>query len=173
MALVSQDAFRQRLEQVPVVSYQPGETVIAEGSATGRLLVLRSGSVEVVKEGVPIARVSSPGAVLGEIAVLLDQAHSADVRTLEPSEFHVADARTMLASDPAVALHVAAILARRLDAANRALVEIKRQLLAGEPRRAIGRMVEQVQEMLHHTDASLAYAGYPFDPFAPERAGRP
>jgi hypothetical protein len=43
--------------------------------------------VEVVKDGVQIANVSAPGAVLGEQAVLLDQPHCADVRTLEQSEF--------------------------------------------------------------------------------------
>ena len=168
MPVVSQAAFQERLDQVPVTSFAPGETVMAEGSTTGRLLVLRSGAVEVVKEGVTIARVSSPGAVLGEIAVLLDQPHSAEVRALQACEFHVADAATMLAGDPAVALHVAAVLARRLDLANRALVDIKRQLLAGESRRAIGRMVDQVGEMLHTADASLVYAGYPFDPLDAE-----
>ena len=41
------------------------------------------------------------------------------MRTLEQSEFYVADAPAILAGYPTVALYVAAILARRLDAANR------------------------------------------------------
>jgi CRP/FNR family transcriptional regulator, cyclic AMP receptor protein len=62
---------------------------------------------------VRIASVPASGSVFGEQAALLDQPHTADVRTLEQSEFYVANARAMLARDPTVALYVAA---RRLDA---------------------------------------------------------
>ena len=89
--------------------------------------------MEVVKEGTPVARISEPGAVFGELAALLDQPHTADVRALERSEFNVADAATLLASDSTAALYVAAILAGRLDAANCALVEVKRQLETASP----------------------------------------
>ena len=130
-----------------------------------------SGSVEVVKEGVQIAKISAPGSVFGELAVLLDQTHTADVRTLEPSDFHVADAETLLTYDPAIALYVAALLARRLDSANQALIDVKRQLRAGEPLSVIGKTVEKVEQLLSASgDASLAYAGYPYDPFAPDRS---
>ena len=88
--------FQQRLSSLPVVKYQAGEAVVTAGATDGRLLVLRTGAVEVLKEGVQIARVATPGAVFGEMAVLLDQTHTADVRSLEPSEFHVADATTLL-----------------------------------------------------------------------------
>ena len=160
-------AFEKRLAGLPLVKHPVGETVLTAGSKTGKLLFLRSGAVEVVKDGVQIANVSAPGSVFGEQAVLLDQPHTADVRTLEQSEFHVADAPALLASDQTVALYVAAILARRLDAANRSLIEIKRQLQAGEPRSVIGKTVEKVEELLSYSgDASLVYAGYPYDPFA-------
>lgn len=59
---------------------------------------------------------------------------------------------------------LAAILARRLNAANRALIEIRRQLQAGEPRGVIGEMVQKVEQLLI-SDASLVYAGYPYDPY--------
>jgi CRP-like cAMP-binding protein len=151
------------------MSCPAGETVLTAGSADGRLLVLKSGAVEVVKDGVRIAEVSSPGSVFGELAALLDRSHTADVRTLEPSKFDVADA-TLLAGNSIATLHVAAILARRLDSANRAVIELKRQLQAGESRRVIGETVEKVQELLSSGgEASLVYAGYPYDPFAEDR----
>ena len=53
---------------------------------------LRTGAVEVVKDGVQIASVSTPGSVFGEQAALLDQPHAADMRTLTQSEFYVANA---------------------------------------------------------------------------------
>ena len=65
-------------------------------STTGRLLILKEGTVEVVKEGIRIAKVTEPGAVLGELSVLLDKPHTADVRALEASQFHVADAAALL-----------------------------------------------------------------------------
>jgi len=161
----------RRLAGLPVAKHRAREVVLTAGSKTGRLLFLRSGAVEVIKDGVQIANVSAPGSVFGEQAVLLDQPHTADVRTLEQSEFYVADAPAILAGDPSVALYVAAILARRLDAANRSLIEVKRQLQAGEPPNVIGRTVEKTAELLSYSgDASLVYAGYPYDPFRPDKS---
>jgi CRP-like cAMP-binding protein len=154
-------AFERKLAGLPVMKYPAHGTVLAGGSKTGRLFFLRSGAVEVIKDGVQIAKVSALGSVFGDQAVLLDQPHTADVRTLEQSEFYVAD-QSLLAI-PTVALYVAAILARRLDSANRSLIEIKNQLKAGEPLSAIGRTVEKVEEALNYSgDASLVFgtAGY-------------
>ena len=133
----------RRLAGLPVVKHGAREVVLTAGSKTGGLLFLRSGTVEVIKDGVQIASVNAPGSVFGEQAVLLDQPHTADVRTLEQSEFYVADAPAILAGDPTVALYVAAILARRLDAANRWLVAVKRHLQTGEPPSVIGKAIEQ------------------------------
>jgi hypothetical protein len=66
---------------------------------------------------------------------------------------------------------VAGILARRLDAANRSLIEVKHQLQTGESLSAIGKAVEKVEELLTYSgDASLVYAGYPYDPFRPDKS---
>lgn len=140
----------RRLESLPVVKHPAREVVLTAGSKTGELLFLRSGTVEVVKDGVQIASVNAPGSVFGEQAVLLDQPHTADVRTLEQCEFYVADASAILAGDSTVALYVAAILARRLDAANRWLVGVKHQLQTGEPPSVIGKAVEKVEELLSY-----------------------
>ena len=158
-------ALERRLAGLPVLKQPAREVVVSAGSQTGKLLFLRSGAVEVIKDGVHIANVSAAGSVFGEQAVLLDQPHTADVKTVEDSEFYVADAQTILSGDPTVALYVAAVLARRLDAANRSLIEVKRQLEAGKPSEVIGKMVEKVQEQLNFSDgASLVYGGYPYDP---------
>jgi CRP-like cAMP-binding protein len=153
------------LAMLPVSAYEPGEVVIAAGATTGKLLFLRQGEVEVVREGTQIARISEPGSVFGDLAVLLSKPHTADVRTLEHSEFHVADAATLLTSNPAATLYIASILAGRLDAANGALVDLKRQLEAGQPRVAIARTVDKISDLL--SSGGLVYSGYPYDPFAP------
>ena len=70
---------------------------------------------------------AEPGAVFGELSVLLDRPHTADVRAVATSQFHVVDAATLLWCDPIALLYLAAVLARRLDSANRRLIELKRR----------------------------------------------
>ena len=157
-------AVQTRLAALPVGTYQVGETVLAAGTTSGRLLVLKTGAVEVAKDGMQIAEVSEPGAVFGELSMLLDQPHAADVRALEVTEFHIADAASLLTDDQATLLYVTVLLARRLDATNRALIEVKRQIEAGQPRSVISRTVEKAEELLNYGGgASLVYAGHPYD----------
>ena len=89
-----------------------------------------------------------PGAVFGELAVLLDKPHTADVRTIKRSEFHVAKASSLLTGDVAALLYVSAILARRLDAANKVIVEIKRDLESGKRPGVITKAIEKLEKLL-------------------------
>src|ERR1700683_3439344 len=140
-------AWQKSLAALPLATYGSGEMVLREGTKTGRLLILKRGAVCVVKSGVEIAKVTEPGAVFGELSALLDAPHGADVRTLEPSEFHVADA-DMLTQEPAALLYVATLLARRLDLANRGLVELRSELEAGAPPSLIGATLDKIEAML-------------------------
>jgi CRP-like cAMP-binding protein len=158
-------AFQNSLASLPVVTYQPGETVIADGSKTGRLLILKKGTVAIVKEDTEIAKVAEPGAVFGELSILLDQPHTADVRALETSQFHVANATALLEQNPVAVLYVASVLAHRLDSANHALIQLKHQLQTGEPHSVVAKTVSKIEGLLAVSGASLVYAGYPFDPF--------
>ena len=158
--------FQERLAALPLATYQAGETVFAAGSRTGRLLFLRKGAVAIVKEAIEIAKVTEPGAVFGELSALLDQPHTADVRALETSQFHVADTAALLVQDPVALLYVAAVLAQRLDNANRAVIVLKSQLQAGQPRSVIGKTVEKMEGLLGASGGNLVYSGYPYDPFA-------
>jgi CRP-like cAMP-binding protein len=167
MPLFSDTAtFQNSLTSLPLVTYQAGETVIADGSRTGRLLILRKGSVAIVKEDTEIARVAEPGAVFGELSILLNQPHTADVRALETSQFHVANAEALFAENPVAALYVATVLAHRLDGANHALVQLKNQLQTGQPHSVVAKTVSKIEGLLGVSGASLLYAGYPYDPFA-------
>jgi CRP/FNR family transcriptional regulator, cyclic AMP receptor protein len=78
---------QRRIATMPLTTYQAGETVIAAGTKTGRLLILKKGAVTIQKNGTKIAEVTEPGAVFGELSALLNQPHTADVRALEASEF--------------------------------------------------------------------------------------
>jgi CRP-like cAMP-binding protein len=153
------EVWRQRLAALPLASYDAGETVFAEGTKTGRLLILKSGAVAIVKGGTEIATVAEPGAVFGELSALLDQPHSADVRALEASEFHVADAAALLGQDPAALLYVTMMLARRLDAANQMFLELKNQLASGEPPGLIDATLDKIEGLLSAIGSGYIRAG--------------
>ena len=57
-----------------------GTLVVHEGGRTGHLYVLIEGRLEVIKGDTVVASIAEPGAVLGEMSVLLDQPHTATVR---------------------------------------------------------------------------------------------
>ena len=147
-------AYEKVLKSLPLASYRAGDTILYAGSQSGKLLVLKRGAVGIVQEDVEIARVAEPGAVFGELSALLDQPHSADVRALEDCEFYVADA-ALPVKDPAVLLNIARILARRIVAANKSLVELKTQLQTGQSPSAISGLLEKIQEILSVGGASF------------------
>ena len=152
-------ALQRAVAALPVWAYQAGETAPAEGTRTGRLLILKQGAVCVVTGAIEIARVAEPGAVFGELSALLDQPHGADVRTLEASEFYAADAAVLLTQQPAVLFYVATLLARRLDFANRGLVELKGELAGGASPGVVRSALGKVEGLLSSIGAGYIRAG--------------
>jgi CRP/FNR family cyclic AMP-dependent transcriptional regulator len=157
--------FQKRLAALPIAAFEKDASVLAAGSTTGQLLILKKGAVSITKDTVEIAKVTEVGAVLGELSALLGQPHTADVRALEPSEFYVADAAALLGGDSVVLLYVAAVLAQRLDRANGAVIELRNQFQAGQPPSKISKAIQKIQELLGPSDGNLVYTGYPFNPY--------
>ena len=105
-----------------------GTEVLHEGGRTGHLFVLIEGRVEVVKGDTVVATISEPGAVHGEMSVLLDMPHTATVRAAQDSViYEIDDAASFLRQQPAVALIIARMLAQRLSIATTYLADLKRQ----------------------------------------------
>lgn len=139
---------QNKLAALPLAAYKAGQTVVPAGAKTGLLLILKSGAVSISKESIEIARVDEPGSVFGEMSALLDEAHTAEVRALEPSEFYVADAAVVM-KDPVSLLYVATLLARRLEATNQAVYELKTELDRGGPSEAVTRTVGALESLLN------------------------
>lgn len=131
----------------PVRHFAAGETVIEQGDQTGMLYFLVEGSVEVIKDGVQVATSSEPGAIFGDLSALLGVPHTAEVRATKPCRFHVvSEARPFFEQHSALCIHLCELLARRLDAVNKYLVDVKQQF-AGDDH--LG-MVDQVLDTLMH-----------------------
>ena len=162
------EAWQRSLTALPLASYGAGETVFAEGTKTGRLLILKSGAVCILKGGIEFARVDEPGAVFGELSALLDGPHGADVRTVQSSEFYVADAANLL-QDPAALLYVTIALARRIDAANAGLLQLKLMVDAGAAPGLVDKAIDRMQGLLSAIGTGYIRAGAGFaghHPFA-------
>lgn len=116
------------LQPLPRLFLAAGEVLITEGQPIQGLYFLESGEVEVLKGGTTIAEVYEPWAVFGDMAFLLGTAPTATVQAITSCVFcHVAAPVDFFRQNPAAALHMAVILARRLDSLNRYLVDIKHQ----------------------------------------------
>lgn len=112
----------------PLRTLEPGEALIEAGEAGGELYVLETGRLSVVRDGVEIAILSEPGALIGEMSVLLGEDHSATVRALAPTEVRVIEkAVAFLERTPIVALAVATMACERLNRTSALLVEMKKQ----------------------------------------------
>jgi CRP/FNR family cyclic AMP-dependent transcriptional regulator len=105
-----------------------GELLITEGEAGGELYVLELGSLIVERDGVTIATIDDPGALIGEMSVLLGVDHSATVRAEMHSTVRVIDdAIPFLERNPLMALHVATLACERLDRTSALVVQLRKE----------------------------------------------
>lgn len=118
---------------LPVTVLAPRTVLVAEGAHSGKLYILKSGDLEVVRNGSVVAGFGEPGSIVGEMSVLLDMPHSATVRSRMGAEVHVVDdPAAFLEGHPGVARHIARSLAQRLQKTTALLVDMRRQAKARE-----------------------------------------
>src|ERR1700710_2580988 len=124
----------------------PGTLIVHEGGRTGHLYVLIEGKLEVVKGGIVVATLTEPGAMLGEMSVLLDKPHTATVRAASDSTiYEFSDAAAFLRDQPAVALLIAQLLAQRLNVATTYLADIMHQYAgAGDHLAMVGEILQSM-----------------------------
>ena len=112
----------------PVREVPTGEILMAEGDAPSRLYVLIDGSLTVEKDGTAFAWIDYPGAVFGEMSVVLGRPATATVRATSDTRVHVIeDAEDFLRARPGAALTVLRMTAARLDGLTQYLVDVKQQ----------------------------------------------
>jgi CRP/FNR family transcriptional regulator, cyclic AMP receptor protein len=120
-----------------------GSYVLREGTKTGRLFVLIEGRLEVIRGDNVVAILAEPGALTGEMSLLLDRPHTATVRAAADSSiYEIEDASSFLNEHPAVARLIAQLLAQRLNVATTYLADLMKQY-AGH-----GTHLEMIGELL-------------------------
>ncbi len=104
----------------------PGMTLIEQGGMTRALYVLKEGELEVVRDGQYVTTIKTPGAVIGEMSVLLELPHSATVQALTEVEYFIIDnAIEVLRTHPDWLLQIARLLAQRVNSTTALLTREK------------------------------------------------
>jgi CRP-like cAMP-binding protein len=91
------DALQALVENLQLVSLEPGEPLFREGDPSDALYVIVEGEVSVQNEGPPRVEMSrlGPGAFIGEVALMTDQPRSATVICLQNAELLRIDRHTL------------------------------------------------------------------------------
>lgn len=144
------ESILEAAQDLPEVVYPDGATILVEGQSPAPLLVLINGTVQTSRADVPMSVISQPGAVFGEIAALLGVPATATVRARGDCVFRVCenDQYGFLASHPDISLAVAQLLARRVDALTRYLVDVRNQY--GDRDDHLGMMDVVLESLSHH-----------------------
>ena len=147
---------------LPEQRFAAGTVLLAEGATTGLLIVLIEGEVEILKGDFQIATVADPGAIFGEISLLLEKPHMATVRATAPVRAYVAEGgAAFLRGHPELATEISRLLAQRLHGLTTYLVDLKRQF---EDRADHLGMVDDVLETLAHQQRASFTPGSDRDP---------
>lgn len=147
---------------LPIRVVPAGEVLIEEGAPPGAMYVLRSGSVQMERDGTPFARIDHAGSVFGEMSVVLDRPTTATARATTEVTVHVVeDPVAFLTSRPGVALAVLRMTAARLDGLTQYLVDVKEQFRDVEGH--VG-MMDGILDALVHHQAPAAQPGSARDP---------
>lgn len=116
---------------MPTESFEPGTVLFAEGKKSGVLCILIEGKVEIVKGDFQVNIVSEPGAVFGEMSILLNIPHTATVRALTHCQvYFIKDGEAFLRSNKDVAYDFLKIVAQRLHGVTSHLADLNHYLHA-------------------------------------------
>ncbi|BEP11705.1 hypothetical protein acdb102_00160 [Acidothermaceae bacterium B102] len=148
-------------DDLDVVSVAAGDELISQGSPVPALYVLVEGSMVIERDGEAFATVDHPGALFGEMSVVMGQNATASVRAGAASTVRIAPDPQEFLARPGVAFAVLRLTATRLDSMTRYLSDVRAQF--GHLENHLG-MVDGVLETLLHHQAPAIVTGSARDP---------
>ena len=108
--------------------YGAGETVIRQGATDGHVCILLSGALEIARDNRTVGRLEAPGALVGEMSLILGSPYTATVTALQPSELVVmprAELKQYAGRIPEFSLLLMRTVAQRLEQTNARLSELE------------------------------------------------
>ena len=149
---------------LPEKAFQQGDILMTEGGSDKLIYVLIEGGVDIYKRDILVSSQFEPGAIYGELAVLLNVPHTATVKAATNSRAYVVEeANEFLRSHPDMSFQLASLLARKLNSITSYLADLKLQF---EDRDDHLGMVDEVLESLLHEQVEELQPGsdrYPDD----------
>ena len=110
------------------VELAAGDVVVREGGTSSSLWILVSGQLRVMKGDVMVNTIDHPGAVIGEMSLLLGTRHSATVEATKPTRLRfAANGTALLDHDPTISRLIATGLAERLAYMTTYLADLTKQ----------------------------------------------
>lgn len=171
------DVFIDSLVQIAKkMSYAPGDAILTEGQRTERLLILSSGTVDVIVNGERVAQLKDPGSLMGEISVLAGRPATATIIAMTPVELISINAPAidnelnqpnrdfgfelywLFATVLANKITNTNEKARQFEIANRSLLDINRTLdqKVQERTEAVFKRLNEIQAALTQNDSAAA-----------------
>jgi CRP-like cAMP-binding protein len=116
------------ISALPLKEAAAGEVIIEQDRPEEGLYFLETGTVDIQRDGIHITEIHEPGAIFGEMSYLLKTVPMGTVRAKTDCRFRYVDnLESYLQEKPELMLYIAEVLAHRLNALSKYLVEIKRQ----------------------------------------------
>jgi CRP/FNR family transcriptional regulator, cyclic AMP receptor protein len=134
---------------LPLRTWGPGEAIFEFGRVSDAMYVLRTGTVTIERDGVVFVRISTPGAIFGEMSVVLGRPSNAEALAASTVICHVIeDPEAFLTERPGAAMAVLRVTASRLDGITKYLVDVKRQFADKEGH--LGMLGPIIDALEHH-----------------------
>lgn len=149
---------------LPEKTFRQGDILMAEGGSDKRIYILIEGGVNIYKGDILVSSQSDPGAIYGELAVLLDVPHTATVKASMLSRTYIVEeAVEFLRSHPDLSFQLASLLARKLNSITSYLADLKQQFHDRDDH--LGMVDEVLASLLHEQVEELepGSARYPDD----------
>ncbi len=138
-----------RCADLPRRSFDPGDVIIEQGSKFGAIIVMIEGRIGIERDGITIAIMETPGAILGDMSTVLARPATATMRALDSCSVLCADdGDAYLRARPDVLFDVAAALATRLENLTGHLADIQRQY--GDDTGHLGMLGDVLSTLMHH-----------------------
>lgn len=112
------------------ISIRAGQTIIEQGEEGTGFYVLKSGTLEVLKDDVLLAVLMYPGTIFGEMGDILGRPRTCTVRAKNPAvivHHEYTSLEALVRDEPEIAAKIIKTLASRLDRTTQKLIDTARE----------------------------------------------